>query len=402
MWCGAARAMSGAIAGTVLRPTFCQAGSTHRHCVLRLLLPISHPCVCVAATCRRYHRHHAHHALWQPLCPPEGLLHSGAAGGLRSGCSCRRPVWRCNHLFVSMCATAASRTHRLGWARLLRGHISWAGHGTLYATVTLSSEPLAHCCRSLCYLQGHIGLDTAVWPEGTPGCALDTLARTPLWALGLNYRQATQAAGCFSRLVPAVVQLLPGAERSPCSAPHSLNFRPPLPPLRCHHHRRWCRAACCNPRRLVSTGMRHCQRHSCPAPLPCRNAPLPHAQPRLVFCLPAGTARATAWARRSTCTRGRSPFPPGEPASLSFWFKWFQPGFARLQRAGPAPASACAVCREVRAHKQSLACEPLRWHCRCGSLQDCLPERCTQAALLGSGTQTFPAAPPPLIHAATG
>lgn len=36
--------------------------------------------------------------------------------------------------------------------------------------------------------QGHIGLDTAVWPEGTPGCALDTLARTPLWALGLNYR----------------------------------------------------------------------------------------------------------------------------------------------------------------------------------------------------------------------
>lgn len=43
---------------------------------------------------------------------------------------------------------------------------------------------------TLLSLQGHIGLDTAVWPEGTPGCALDTLARTPLWSLGLNYRQA--------------------------------------------------------------------------------------------------------------------------------------------------------------------------------------------------------------------
>ena len=40
-------------------------------------------------------------------------------------------------------------------------------------------------------LQGHIQLDVAVWPEGTPGCALDTLARTPLWRLGLNYRHGT-------------------------------------------------------------------------------------------------------------------------------------------------------------------------------------------------------------------
>jgi Xaa-Pro aminopeptidase len=40
-------------------------------------------------------------------------------------------------------------------------------------------------------LQGHIQLDEAVYPEGTPGCALDTLARTPLWRMGLNYRHGT-------------------------------------------------------------------------------------------------------------------------------------------------------------------------------------------------------------------
>eukprot|EP00889_Picochlorum_renovo_P005920 jgi/Picre1/32950/NNA_008277.t1 len=40
-------------------------------------------------------------------------------------------------------------------------------------------------------LQGHIQLDEVVYPEGTPGCALDTLARSPLWRMGLNYRHGT-------------------------------------------------------------------------------------------------------------------------------------------------------------------------------------------------------------------
>ncbi|GLI66862.1 hypothetical protein VaNZ11_010849 [Volvox africanus] len=40
-------------------------------------------------------------------------------------------------------------------------------------------------------LQGHIALDSAVWPEGTPGAALDPLARLPLWREGLNYRHGT-------------------------------------------------------------------------------------------------------------------------------------------------------------------------------------------------------------------
>ncbi|KAI8470117.1 MAG: hypothetical protein J3K34DRAFT_459008 [Monoraphidium minutum] len=45
-----------------------------------------------------------------------------------------------------------------------------------------------------CYtrvLQGHIGLDRVVFPEGTPGSAIDALARLPLWEEGLNYRHGT-------------------------------------------------------------------------------------------------------------------------------------------------------------------------------------------------------------------
>eukprot|EP01048_Picozoa_sp_COSAG05_P021891 COSAG05_NODE_4175_length_1638_cov_3.174439_1_plen_119_part_10 len=40
-------------------------------------------------------------------------------------------------------------------------------------------------------LQGHIALDTAVWPEHTPGFILDTFARAPLWQLGLSYGHGT-------------------------------------------------------------------------------------------------------------------------------------------------------------------------------------------------------------------
>ncbi|CAI5464864.1 unnamed protein product [Closterium sp. Yama58-4] len=45
-----------------------------------------------------------------------------------------------------------------------------------------------------CYtrvLQGHIALDQAVFPQGTPGFALDILARKALWGMGLDYRHGT-------------------------------------------------------------------------------------------------------------------------------------------------------------------------------------------------------------------
>lgn len=45
-----------------------------------------------------------------------------------------------------------------------------------------------------CYtrvLQGHIALDTMVFPEGTPGHVLDVMARHALWQAGLDYRHGT-------------------------------------------------------------------------------------------------------------------------------------------------------------------------------------------------------------------
>ncbi|KAK5116794.1 hypothetical protein LTR62_007468 [Meristemomyces frigidus] len=40
-------------------------------------------------------------------------------------------------------------------------------------------------------LKGHIALDLAVFPKGTSGFAIDTLARQHLWAYGLEYRHGT-------------------------------------------------------------------------------------------------------------------------------------------------------------------------------------------------------------------
>jgi Xaa-Pro aminopeptidase len=45
-----------------------------------------------------------------------------------------------------------------------------------------------------CYtrvLLGHIALATAKFPEGTTGSQLDVLARSPLWAIGLDYDHGT-------------------------------------------------------------------------------------------------------------------------------------------------------------------------------------------------------------------
>jgi Xaa-Pro aminopeptidase len=39
--------------------------------------------------------------------------------------------------------------------------------------------------------QGHIALDEATFPEGTPGFVLDALARMPLWKYGLDYMHGT-------------------------------------------------------------------------------------------------------------------------------------------------------------------------------------------------------------------
>ena len=47
-------------------------------------------------------------------------------------------------------------------------------------------------------LKGHIALAMAHFPEGTTGAQLDTLARAPLWNMGLDYAHGTgHGVGCY-------------------------------------------------------------------------------------------------------------------------------------------------------------------------------------------------------------
>ncbi|KAJ7535908.1 hypothetical protein O6H91_12G050400 [Diphasiastrum complanatum] len=86
--------------------------------------------------------------------------------------------------------------------------------GTTDVTRTVHfGKPSAH--EKECFtqvLQGHIGLDTAVFPNGTTGHALDILARVPLWKYGLDYRHGTgHGVGSFLNVH---------------EGPHLISFRP--------------------------------------------------------------------------------------------------------------------------------------------------------------------------------
>ena len=40
-------------------------------------------------------------------------------------------------------------------------------------------------------LKGHIGIATAIFPDGTTGAQLDSFARAPLWAAGIDFDHGT-------------------------------------------------------------------------------------------------------------------------------------------------------------------------------------------------------------------
>lgn len=66
--------------------------------------------------------------------------------------------------------------------------------GTTDVTRTMHLGQCASEYEKECYtrvLQGHIAIDRAVFPEGTTGLMLDSLARMPLWNIGLDYRHGT-------------------------------------------------------------------------------------------------------------------------------------------------------------------------------------------------------------------
>ncbi|KAL2631472.1 hypothetical protein R1flu_016158 [Riccia fluitans] len=86
--------------------------------------------------------------------------------------------------------------------------------GTTDITRTMHfGKPTAHekVCNTQ-VLKGHIALDTAVFPNGTTGHALDILARVPLWTEGLDYRHGTgHGVGSFLNVH---------------EGPHLISFRP--------------------------------------------------------------------------------------------------------------------------------------------------------------------------------
>lgn len=60
-------------------------------------------------------------------------------------------------------------------------------------------------------LKGHIAIDTARFPTGTTGFQIDTLARMPLWQVGLDYAHGTgHGIGSFLNVH---------------EGPHSISFR---------------------------------------------------------------------------------------------------------------------------------------------------------------------------------
>ncbi|MES2729256.1 MAG: aminopeptidase P family protein [Pseudomonadota bacterium] len=72
--------------------------------------------------------------------------------------------------------------------------------GTTDITRTLAINTVPDDIRasSTAVLRGHIALASAVFPQGTTGIQLDTLARAPLWRVGLDYPHGTgHGVGCY-------------------------------------------------------------------------------------------------------------------------------------------------------------------------------------------------------------
>lgn len=69
-------------------------------------------------------------------------------------------------------------------------------------------------------LKGYIGLDSAVFPEGTTGGQLDILARQHLWQAGLNYGHGTgHGVGFFLNVHEGPQSISPGPARGKAGVP---------------------------------------------------------------------------------------------------------------------------------------------------------------------------------------
>lgn len=93
--------------------------------------------------------------------------------------------------------------------------------GTTDITRTIAvGKPKKEMIDNFTYvLKGHISLSSAVFPQGTSGMKLDTLARNPLWRQGLDYQHGTgHGVGCFLNVHEGPLSISSAGSRYPLEA----------------------------------------------------------------------------------------------------------------------------------------------------------------------------------------
>ena len=87
-------------------------------------------------------------------------------------------------------------------------------------TTALGEPTLPQKMHFTLVLKGHIALATALFPLGTGGAQLDTLARQPLWAHGLNYGHGTgHGVGFFLGVHEGPQRIAANAAAAGCQQP---------------------------------------------------------------------------------------------------------------------------------------------------------------------------------------
>ncbi len=133
-----------------------------------------------------------------------GQLSERDAQSYLDACRRRQPLWR-DASFPTISAAGPSgaiihyRAADESYQRLDPGTLYLVDSGGQYLdgttditrTIAIGSSTVEHRDRYTRVLKGHIALALATFPMGTTGAQLDTLARRPLWEVGLDYDHGT-------------------------------------------------------------------------------------------------------------------------------------------------------------------------------------------------------------------
>ena len=133
----------------------------------------------------------------------EQLSERGAQAYLEA-CRRRQPLWQ-DSSFPTISAAGPNgaivhyRAADEPCRNLERGRLYLVDSGGQYLdgttditrTIAIGSPTAEHRDRYTRVLKGHIALARATFPKGTTGAQLDTLARRPLWEVGLDYDHGT-------------------------------------------------------------------------------------------------------------------------------------------------------------------------------------------------------------------